>query len=232
MEKLANFDHSLVQQAARKLASGSKNPRETLEQIFLFVRDDILFAFPPEGDFVKASQTIERGYGQCNTKSILFLALCKASGIPARIHYSQITKEIQHGFFTGIIYWLMPDKITHSWLEVKIDDQWRSIDTYINDLRLHNAAVNEIKKRGWKTGFSVSRAKGEPSADLILDEAHYSQMAAVIGDDGVWDEPAEFLNGPKYLNKVGPIRQWLYELFLPLVNARVRRLRDHESMVS
>lgn len=125
-----------------------------------------------------------------------------------------------------------PDKITHSWLEVKIDDQWRSIDTYINDLRLHNAAVNEIKKRGWKTGFSVSRAKGEPSADLILDEAHYSQMAAVIGDDGVWDEPAEFLNGPKYLNKVGPIRQWLYELFLPLVNARVRRLRDHESMVS
>jgi hypothetical protein len=226
MKKLADFDHKLVKQTASRLAFDTKSPREVLERIFLFVRDDIQFAFPPEGDFVKASQTIERGYGQCNTKGILFLALCKACDIPARIHFSQITKEIQRGFFTGIAYWLMPNKLTHSWIEVKIDDQWHSIDTYINDIQLHNAALEEITRRGWTTGFSVSRANGEPSACLHLDDAHFSQMAAVSGDDGVWDDPVEFFNGPNYLNTVGPIRRWLYKLYLPLVNARVSRLRE------
>jgi transglutaminase-like putative cysteine protease len=228
MERLADFDHPLVQTTATKLTVGVSEPRDKLERIFLFVRDRILFGFPPEGDFVKASETIKRGYGQCNTKGILFLSLCKAAGIPARIHYSRISKNIQRGFFTGIIYWLMPDEISHSWLEVEIDGKWHPVDTYINDLRLHREAVRELQRRVWETGFSVSRADGEPSADLVLDEAHYSQMAAVIGDHGIWDEPAQYLNGSEYLNRVGPIRQWLYRLFLPMINRRVRRLRESE----
>ncbi len=229
MEKLADFDHPLVAQNAKRLTSDARSPSEALERIFLFVRDDILFAFPPEGDFVKASQTIERGYGQCNTKGALFLALCKASGIPARIHFSKISKKIQHGFWTGLAYWLMPDQISHSWIEVKLNGRWHPVDTYINDLPLHRAAVQEVEKRGWETGFSVSRANGDPSADLVLDGAHYSQMAAVEGDDGVWDEPADFYAGPDYLNKVGPIKQWLYRMVLPMINGRVARLRKRGS---
>lgn len=226
MENLVDFDHPLVVQTAQRLTTGAEKPEDALERLFLFVRDSIVFAFPPEGDYVKASETIERGYGQCNTKGTLFLALCKASGIPARLHFSQISKEIQHGFFTGLPYWLMPDQISHSWLEVKIDGRWHPIDTYINDLPLHDAAVVEVKRRGWKTGFSVSRAKGEPSAELRLDGQHYSQMAAIGKDDGVWEEPSEFYAGPRYLNKVEPVRQWLYRLFLPVVNGRVARLRN------
>jgi len=54
------------------LIAGVMDTREALESIFQFVRDEILFGFPPEGDFVKASHTIERGYGQCNPISTLF----------------------------------------------------------------------------------------------------------------------------------------------------------------
>jgi len=225
MIDLCDSDHALVQQTAQDLVSGAQSTHEALHKLFQFVRDDIKFAFPPEGDFVKASQTIERGYGQCNTKSILFLALCRASSIPARIHYSNISKEIQHGFFSGLAYWLMPNKLTHSWLEVRFNGQWHSVDTYINDLQLHNAAVGELERRGWQTGFSVSRANGEPSAELSFEEEQYSQMGAVSDDYGLWDDPAEFLYGPHYLNKTGPVRQMLYRLFLPLVNRRVRQLR-------
>jgi len=225
MIDLCDSNHPLVQQTAEYLVSGTHTNREALQKLFHFVRDDIKFAFPPEGDFVKASQTIERGYGQCNTKSILFLALCRASSIPARIHYSTISKEIQHGFFSGLAYWLMPANLTHSWVEVSVDGQWHSVDTYINDLQLHNAAVGEIEKRGWQTGFSVSRANGEPSAELSFEQEQYSQMGAVSDDHGLWDEPAEFLYGPRYLNKTGPVRRVLYRLILPLVNRRVRQLR-------
>ena len=173
MERLADIDHPLVQKVAKELTTGESSSLGKLQRIFQFVRDDILFGFPPEGDFVKASQTITHGYGQCNTKGTLFLALSKAAGVPARLHYSRIAKEIQHGFFTGIFYTLMPKEITHSWVEVEIDGKWHPIDSYINDLQLHHAAVRELTRKGWKTGFSVSRAAGEPSAELVLDEPHY-----------------------------------------------------------
>ena len=95
---LADVDGPLVQQTASPLTAGLNDPADKLERIFGFVRDDVLFGFPPEGDFVKASQTIERRYGQCNTKGILILALCQAANIPARLHFSGIAKDIQHGF--------------------------------------------------------------------------------------------------------------------------------------
>tara|TARA_R110002110_G_scaffold205066_1_gene416761 strand:- start:165698 stop:166393 length:696 start_codon:yes stop_codon:yes gene_type:complete len=226
MEIFADNTHPEVRRTAALLTAGISEPREQLERLFLFVRDEILFGFPAGGDFVKASQTIELGYGQCNTKGILFLALCKAVGISARLHFSRISKEIQRGFFTGWFYFLMPDEISHSWLEVEIDGQWHRIDTYINDLKLHRAAVEEVKRRGWKTGLSVSSYDGEPSSDLVLDDQHFSQMAAVVGDQGVWNEPGEFLNSPDYLNRPGLIRHWAYRCYRPLVNWRIRQLRS------
>jgi len=224
-DRLADSDHPVVWRTARELAAGAQGDRARLERIFVFVRDDILFGFPPEGDFVAASDTIRRRYGQCNTKGILFLALCQATGLRARLHFSGASKEIQHGFFTGVFYRLMPSQISHSWIEVEIDGRWHSVDTYINDLALHDAAVRELDRRGWRTGFSVSRVDGEPSAELSLDDARYSQMGAVVGDHGVWDTPADYLDSPEYLNRPSAIKQILYRLYVPLANRRVRRLR-------
>ena len=79
-EALADFEHPLVRQTAARLTEGKASAHDKLNSIFLFVRDEIEFGFAPEGDLVKASETIEQGYGQCNNKGILFLALCKAVG--------------------------------------------------------------------------------------------------------------------------------------------------------
>jgi len=59
MNPLSNSTHPLVQQTARTLTAGVSEPQDKLEQIFYYVRDEIMFGFPPEGDFVKASQTIK-----------------------------------------------------------------------------------------------------------------------------------------------------------------------------
>ena len=225
MEEFADFEHPVVRQTADRLTAGKTSARDKLNSIFLFVRDEIEFGFPPEGDLVKASESIERGYGQCNTKGILFLALCKAAGLNARLHFSTISKEIQKGIFTGIAYWLIPEQLSHGWVEVQIDGRWHRIDAYINDMPFHRAAVRELKRRGWKSGFSVSQAGGEPSADLVLDDAHFSQMGAVTGDHGTWEKPVQYLAGPAYLNRLGPLGRWLYHLVLPLVNGRIHRLR-------
>lgn len=226
VEKFADFESAIVRQKAASLTDGANSVREKLERLFHYVRDDITFGFPPEGDFVKASETIERGYGQCNTKATLLLALCKACGIPARIHFSLIKKDIQRGFFTSLAYWLMPQEISHSWIEVEIDGRWRRIDTFINDLALYEAAKKELNRRGWRTGFSLALADGDVSPDLNLDGEAFQQMAAVTNDHGVWDDPADYYGSPDYRNRPGFLQLWAYALMIGKVNARVRDLRS------
>lgn len=75
---------------------GWKNLPETerVKAIYNFVKDEILFGYNVD-DGVKASRVLKDGYGQCNTKGTLFMALLRASGIPCRIHGFTIDKILQ-----------------------------------------------------------------------------------------------------------------------------------------
>ena len=183
---LADYQHPLVSSKAKEITGSAETDREKLEKLFFFVRDKIKFGFPPKGDLVKASETLKMGMGQCNTKGTLFLALCKAVGLPARIHFSLIKKDIQKGLFTGLMYKLMPPAISHSWIEVEIEGKWRKLDSFINDQPFYYAGKQALKQKGWDTGFSVSCAKGESSADFSIEEDKFVQMDAVTEDQGIW----------------------------------------------
>ncbi len=225
MDKLADYDHPTIKELSARLTQSEKTARGKLDRIFHYVRDDVRFGFPLDGDFVKASDTIRLGYGQCNTKATLLLALCKAAGIPARIHFSLISKDIQKGFFTGLAYWLMPREISHSWIEVEIEGRWRRIDTFINDKTLFDAAKAKIKRLGWSVGFSVALDDGEASANLDLDHEVYQQMAAVTDDHGTWDDPSAYYESENYRNRPDGFRMWVYRHLIGGVNRRVEAVR-------
>ncbi len=229
MNELADYDHPIIKDLAVDLTRDETTERGKLKRIFQFVRDGIRFGFPINGDFVKASETVRLGYGQCNTKATLLLALCKAVGIPARIHFSLITKDIQKGFFTGLAYWLMPKEISHSWIEVEIEGRWRRIDTFINDLELFEAAKAKIKCLGWSVGYSVAQEDDEASADLDLENEVYQQMAAVTADHGIWDDPAAYYVSDNYRNRPDGLRMWVYRLLIGGVNRRVQAVRNENN---
>lgn len=50
---------------------------EDFERIKNFVRDEILFGYNIDDD-ISASKVLSDGYGQCNTKGTLFMALLRA----------------------------------------------------------------------------------------------------------------------------------------------------------
>ena len=224
-QRLADYDHPLVRETAEGLTGNTSTVREKLNRLFHYVRDDIKFAFPQEGDLVKASTTIRLGKGQCNTKSTLFLALCKAAKIPARIHFSLIKKEIQRGLFNFLGYKLMPPLLSHSWIEVEVDGKWRRIDSYINDEKYYQAAKSELQKRGWDTGYSVSCPGGECSCDFNVDQEVFVQMGAVVGDHGVWDDPGDYYATDRYQNRLNIMKSILYKLMIWRVNRRVESMR-------
>ena len=76
---------------------------ERLKSIYNFVRDEILFGYNID-DNISASKVLADGYGQCNTKGTLFMALLRACNIPCRVHGFTIDKKLQKGAMTGIVY--------------------------------------------------------------------------------------------------------------------------------
>jgi hypothetical protein len=223
---LADYNHPLVKRTAEILTKNERTVRGKLEILFYYVRDEIKFGILPEVDYLSASEIIKREIGACNNKGILLFALCKASDIPVRMHFSIIKKEIQRGLFKGLAYKILPNGLSHGWVEVLVDNKWRNIDSYINDQTYYLAAKKELKNRNWDTGFSVACSTGESSSDFNIDEEKFVQMDAVLEDQGVYDDPSDYLYSDKYANKVNFLKYFMLKnVIFPRVNKRVNKLR-------
>jgi hypothetical protein len=209
-----------------RLSSGCASPRQQFGRFVDFVRDDIRFGFPPEADFTSASETLRLGIGQCNTKGTLLLALCRAADIPARMHFAPVRRSIQRGIYTGVWYALLPRRISHGWIEVNVDGRWRAVDSYINDTRFCVAAARALARRGWGKGFSLAGTCTAVGQAFDVDHSPLVQMDAVEGDDGVWSDPADYYQSPRYRNRTGPARRWLYRRIAPRMNRRIEALRS------
>ena len=103
-----------------------------IKQIYNYVRDEIKFGYNID-DSVSASKVLKDGYGQCNTKGTLFMALLRGVGIPCRVHGFTIDKKLQKGAMTGFVYANAPMNIFHSWVEVLYLDNWYELEAFILD---------------------------------------------------------------------------------------------------
>lgn len=65
-----------------------------IKQIYNFVRDEILFGYNVD-DSIPASKVLADGYGQCNTKGTLFMALLRGVNVPCRVHGFTIDKNFK-----------------------------------------------------------------------------------------------------------------------------------------
>ena len=92
--------HNLIEQRKwRDLDEVNK-----VRNIYNFVRDEVQFGYNT-GDTIQASQVLSDGYGQCNTKATLLMALLRAVGVAMRMGLPSIKpyKKAQSKAF-GISY--------------------------------------------------------------------------------------------------------------------------------
>lgn len=224
---LVDHDHPLVLETARKLAEGKDSELETLEGIFLFVRDAISFQFPTrwsEWDRVTASRVIELGYGYCNTKATLMVALCRACGVVARVHYGAIGIGIMRGIFPALAFPFLPKTGPHSWTEVDIAGEWRPIDSYINDEALFRAARARLEESGRAVGYSLACVNGKCSCEFNFGDKGFVHMGAVVDDRGTWQDPSDFFATDRYVT-FNALQRSLYPLMAALSNRNIRKLR-------
>lgn len=115
--KMLDYSNENIKQLIRERKWSDMAEFERLKAIYTFVRDEILFGYNVD-DSVPASRVLRDGYGQCNTKGTLFMALLRACDIPCRVHGFTIDKKLQKGAMTGIVYRNAPQNVFHSWVEV------------------------------------------------------------------------------------------------------------------
>ena len=223
-QHLSDSDNPVVWKKAEELTSGKQSQLEKLQSFFYFVRDDIKFGFMPKWDEVKASEVIGYGLGYCNTKATLFHALCQASGIPSRVHFGLININIMHGILPSFSFPFMPKTGGHSWVEVQLDGQWRSIDSYINDKTFYERALKKLKNSGKPIGYSVSFIDGKSSCEFNFGEKGFVHMGAVVEDHGAWEDSSEYFATDKYL-RWSAIQLKLYPILAMLANRNIERIR-------
>ena len=198
---------------------------ECIRAVYNFVRDEVLFGYNVD-DAIPASRVLADGYGQCNTKGTLFMALLRACDIPCRVHGFTIDKKLQKGAMTGLVYLMAPRNVFHSWVEVLLEGQWYELEAFILD-RGYLEKLQQANREcvGAFCGYGVA-VKDFRNSVIDFDRNNtYIQSEGINRDFGVYDCPDDLLK--EHHQEMSPVKAFMYRnLGRHLMNRNVRRIRD------
>lgn len=198
--------------------------RERIGAVYAFVRDDIPFGYNAT-DTLAASRVLADGYGQCNTKTTLLMALLRAADIPCRFHGATIDKRLQKGIVSGPFYWLAPRHIIHSWAEVFFAGRWTALEGVILDRRyLAGLRATLPADTGRLIGYGVGIDDlANPPIDWTGADT-FIQIKGVDRDVGVCDDPDSFY--ARHGHTLTGLKAALYRTIVRhLMNRRVAAIR-------
>jgi transglutaminase-like putative cysteine protease len=121
-ESKYRLDSSIIQRAARSAANGATDPYWIARNVHDFVARRLSYA--NDGQWDDAETVFLRRTGSCSEYSFLYIALCRANGLPAR--YVAGTRQRKEGVYV--------DTLFHRWTEVYLPPYgWVPVDTLHDD---------------------------------------------------------------------------------------------------
>ena len=119
-------NHPRIIQKAKELTEGWSTDAEKAKALYEYVRDS--YNDNPSDSF-KASDVLEYGGNNCIRRSTLLAALCRAAGIPARLHMQEFTM-IDYKMPNGEVKDL---RSPHVITGIYLDGTWRLYDATGNE---------------------------------------------------------------------------------------------------
>ena len=223
--KILDYSNASIQKLLEQRGWENLDTVAKVQAIYNFVRDEIKFGYNVS-DYISASQVLNDGYGQCNTKATLLMALLRATDVPNRIHGFTIDKALQKGAITGIWYRLSPKNILHSWVEVWVNEQWYCLEGVILD-KSYLTKLQEQNSDCKTTfcGFGVYTDNFEnPPIEWNLNNT-FIQDKGINQDFGVFDTPDEFYS--KHQQKLNAFKRFAFQnIVRHIMNNNVERIRN------
>lgn len=200
-------------------------PFPRIQAVYNYVRDEVLFGYNTD-DSIPASKVLADGYGQCNTKATLFMALLRTCGVPCRVHGFMIHKRLQKGAMTGLVYRSAPEYILHSWVEVLLEDTWYQLEGLILDRAyLQKLQSAHPECTGAFCGYGAA-VKDLQHPVIDFDRNHtYIQSEGICQDLGLYDCPDDLLK--EHRQELSPAKAFLYRHWgRHLMNRNIAGLRN------
>lgn len=226
--EILDFTHPSIQALIKQRRWHTLNEYERIGAVYTFVKDEINFGYNASDD-LKASEVLLDGYGQCNTKSTLLMALLRALGIRCRFHGFTIDKALQKGALPLWAYTMAPQSIIHSWIEVDFQGQWLELEGFIIDDQ-YLAAIQQKFATITQSFCGYGIATDCLAAPEIQWQGRstYIQKQGINHDFGIYDQPDDFYR--EYGTNLKGIKRWLYQnLLRHLINRHVNALRNTNS---
>ena len=223
--KILDYSNASIQKLLEQRGWENLDTVAKVQAIYNFVRDEIKFGYNVS-DYISASQVLNDGYGQCNTKATLLMALLRATDVPNRIHGFTIDKALQKGAITGIWYRLSPKNILHSWVEVWVNEQWYFLEGVILD-KPYLTKLQEQNSDCKTTfcGFGVYTDNFEnPPIEWNLNNT-FIQDKGINRDFGVFDTPDAFY--AQHQQELNAFKKFIFQhIVRHIMNNNVERIRN------
>ncbi|WP_207768765.1 MULTISPECIES: transglutaminase family protein [Rhodobacterales] len=190
-----------------------------------FVRNEIAFGYNSADD-ISASAVLRDGYGQCNTKGTLLMALLRALDIPCRLHGFTIHKSLQRGIVPEIVYPLAPESILHSWVKVWHRGRWINLEGFILDDAILSVLQDSFADESDSLcGYGIGTNRlSSPSVEWRGTDT-YIQETGINANLGLFETPDDFFR--QHQQSLGRLKGPLYRyLIRHWMNTRVRRIRS------
>ncbi|WP_342476447.1 transglutaminase family protein [Paenibacillus sp. FSL H7-0350] len=223
--ELLNYSHPLIQQIVHSRRWDSMSRKEQILGIYNYVRDEIRFGYN-RADDIPASEVLQDGYGQCNTKGVLFMALLRAVGVSCRIHGFAIDKKLQKGAMKGWYYQLSPREIIHSWVEVLYEDKWLNIEGFILDVPYLTKLQQKFEQcTGSFCGYGAATDNFQNLQIYWNENDTYVQKEGIVQDFGIYDSPDAFFSA--HPQGLSPVKKIVYtKVVRHLMNRNVDHIRQ------
>ncbi|MDE5722205.1 MAG: transglutaminase [Clostridia bacterium] len=221
---MLNYNSQEIVGLIRKREWNNLDEYGKIGAIYDYVQNEIALGYN-KYDTLSATQVIKDGYGQCNTKATLIMALLRAVGVPCRLHGSKVTKAFQRSLMTKLMANLAPSSIVHTWAEVYYNGEWLSLEGAITD----KAYIDGLRKLfpDYKGKFFDYAVAVQDFDNLQIDwngKPTAIQQQAVMEDLGIFDSPDDFYS--EYQQEFHGIKKFLYEnIGRKIMTARVAKIR-------
>jgi hypothetical protein len=223
---LLDFQHPAIGKLIAARGWRDRPVHERIGAVYDFVRNEIAFGYN-ETDELPASRVLADGYGQCNTKGTLLMALLRATEVPCRIHGFTIDKALQKGAITGVAYWLAPRRIVHSWVEVWSGQRWVSLEGFILDSAYLASLQRRFPKATRFCGFGAATPNLTAPEVEWRGEDTFIQKEGIVDDFGVFDDPDAFY--ARHGSNLDGLKRWLFvHVVRHWMNRNVARIRGSQ----
>ena len=225
---IANHDHAAIGALVEQRRWMTLTTYDRIGAAYTFVKDEIAFGYN-RSDALPASEVLQDGYGQCNTKGNLLVALLRFLQVPARFHGATIYKTLQKGAIPWWLYPLAPTKILHSWVEVRWDDEWLPLEGFILDRAYLSSLQRQFPDATSFCGYGAATPNLQQPNVEWAGRPTYIQREGIADDFGVFDHPDDLYE--QHGTNLSGIRRALYvNFFRHAMTATVRRIREKHQL--